>query len=107
MANILSICCCFNIILNSHILWRSNDTFWQAFCRLKTALPWVPSDTKLSKLDTLRLASSYISHLREILEKNDEEDKNFHPTNLHLFLNEIMLKYRCNLKAFQKINLAV
>ena len=25
-----------------------------AFCRLKTTLPWVPPDTKLSKLDTLR-----------------------------------------------------
>ena len=29
----------------------------KAFNRLKTSLPWVPSDTKLSKLDTLRLAS--------------------------------------------------
>ena len=26
----------------------------RAFCRLKTTLPWVPPDTKLSKLDTLR-----------------------------------------------------
>ncbi|CAB0003127.1 unnamed protein product, partial [Nesidiocoris tenuis] len=25
----------------------------RAFCRLKTTLPWVPPDTKLSKLDTL------------------------------------------------------
>lgn len=39
----------------------------RAFCRLKTTLPWVPADTKLSKLDTLRLASSYIAHLKGIL----------------------------------------
>ncbi|XP_043483831.1 transcription factor 21-like [Leptopilina heterotoma] len=39
----------------------------KAFCRLKTTLPWVPADTKLSKLDTLRLASTYIAHLRSIL----------------------------------------
>lgn len=39
----------------------------KAFCRLKTTLPWVPADTKLSKLDTLRLAATYIAHLRAIL----------------------------------------
>ena len=36
----------------------------KAFGRLKLTLPWVPPDTKLSKLDTLRLATSYISHLQ-------------------------------------------
>ena len=53
----------------------------QAFSRLKTALPWVPVDTKLSKLDTLRLASSYIAYLRHLLTSaapeeggEDEED---------------------------------
>ncbi|XP_023650512.1 transcription factor 21 [Paramormyrops kingsleyae] len=42
----------------------------RAFSRLKTSLPWVPADTKLSKLDTLRLASSYISHLRQLLRED-------------------------------------
>ncbi|TRY55472.1 hypothetical protein DNTS_032269 [Danionella cerebrum] len=42
----------------------------KAFSRLKTSLPWVPADTKLSKLDTLRLASSYISHLRQLLQED-------------------------------------
>ncbi|XP_026468827.1 musculin-like [Ctenocephalides felis] len=42
----------------------------RAFCRLKTTLPWVPADTKLSKLDTLRLATSYIAHLRNALKED-------------------------------------
>ncbi|KAK2193941.1 hypothetical protein NP493_4g03010 [Ridgeia piscesae] len=39
-----------------------------AFGRLKNTLPWVPQDTKLSKLDTLRMASCYIANLAELLE---------------------------------------
>lgn len=46
----------------------------KAFGRLKLTLPWVPPDTKLSKLDTLRLATSYISHLKTLLESDDEDD---------------------------------
>jgi hypothetical protein len=34
----------------------------------------VPADTKLSKLDTLRLASSYIAHLRRVLDCDEEPD---------------------------------
>lgn len=45
----------------------------RAFCRLKTTLPWVPPDTKLSKLDTLRLATSYIAHLRAVLKLSENE----------------------------------
>ncbi|XP_075224580.1 basic helix-loop-helix domain-containing transcription factor HLH54F [Lycorma delicatula] len=58
----------------------------RAFCRLKTTLPWVPADTKLSKLDTLRLATSYIAHLRALLcldQDDDIEQTNpVHPLNL-------------------------
>lgn len=54
----------------------------KAFSRLKTSLPWVPADTKLSKLDTLRLASSYISHLRQLLQENHFESSFVHPVNL-------------------------
>lgn len=43
-----------------------------AFCRLKTKLPWVPADTKLSKLDTLRLATIYIQQLRSSLATTTE-----------------------------------
>ena len=60
----------------------------KAFSKLKTTLPWVPSDTKLSKLDTLRLASSYIAHLKQILDSEDDEvtsespPSSIHPLNL-------------------------
>ncbi|KAK9882592.1 hypothetical protein WA026_022220 [Henosepilachna vigintioctopunctata] len=49
----------------------------KAFYRLKTTLPWVPVDTKLSKLDTLRLATSYIAHLRAVL-----MDQNLSPSDV-------------------------
>ncbi|KAL0156918.1 hypothetical protein M9458_048164, partial [Cirrhinus mrigala] len=49
---------------------------------LSKALPWVPADTKLSKLDTLRLASSYISHLRQLLQEDRYENSFVHPVNL-------------------------
>lgn len=54
----------------------------KAFSRLKTSLPWVPPDTKLSKLDTLRLASSYIAHLRQLLQEDRYEGGYVHPMNL-------------------------
>lgn len=44
-----------------------------AFSNLRGSIPNVPSDTKLSKIKTLRLAISYISYLNEILEKGDSE----------------------------------
>ncbi|RLU16505.1 hypothetical protein DMN91_010573 [Ooceraea biroi] len=47
-------------------------TLSKAFCSLKKKLPWVPADTKLSKLDTLRLAATYIAHLRAVLRDDGE-----------------------------------
>lgn len=47
-----------------------------AFTRLKTSLPWVPPDTKLSKLDILRLASCYIVHLNRLLAVHDSTTNN-------------------------------
>ncbi|KAI5645525.1 helix-loop-helix DNA-binding domain-containing protein [Phthorimaea operculella] len=54
----------------------------KAFCRLKTTLPWVPADTKLSKLDTLRLAASYIAHLRALLHEPRSQHTPPHPLSL-------------------------
>ncbi|NWX79513.1 HAND2 protein, partial [Alca torda] len=36
------------------------------------ALPNVPADTKLSKIKTLRLATSYIAYLMDLLAKDDQ-----------------------------------
>ncbi|XP_056303516.1 transcription factor 15 [Danio aesculapii] len=38
-----------------------------AFTSLRTLIPTEPADRKLSKIETLRLASSYISHLANVL----------------------------------------
>ena len=38
-----------------------------AFLTLRTLIPTEPADRKLSKIETLRLATSYISHLHTIL----------------------------------------
>ncbi|XP_015610037.1 basic helix-loop-helix transcription factor scleraxis isoform X2 [Cephus cinctus] len=38
-----------------------------AFTALRTLIPTEPADRKLSKIETLRLASSYISHLGAVL----------------------------------------
>ncbi|GIX72708.1 heart- and neural crest derivatives-expressed protein 2, partial [Caerostris extrusa] len=45
-----------------------------AFAELRDCIPNVPSDTKLSKIKTLKLATSYIVHLMDILaEKKSPE----------------------------------
>ncbi|KAM8953317.1 transcription factor 23-like [Pelodytes ibericus] len=47
-------------------------TLRQAFLSLQAALPSVPPDTKLSKLDVLVLASSYIAHLTQTLDQEGQ-----------------------------------
>ncbi|XP_076846730.1 basic helix-loop-helix transcription factor scleraxis [Brachyhypopomus gauderio] len=42
-----------------------------AFTALRTLIPTEPVDRKLSKIETLRLASSYISHLENVLLAGD------------------------------------
>ncbi|XP_029989682.1 transcription factor 15-like [Sphaeramia orbicularis] len=45
-----------------------------AFTALRTLIPTEPVDRKLSKIETLRLASSYISHLANVLVVGDGKD---------------------------------
>lgn len=46
---------------------RRTQSINSAFSNLRDCIPNVPSDTKLSKIKTLRLATSYISYLMELL----------------------------------------
>lgn len=62
-----------------------------AFCRLKTKLPWVPADTKLSKLDTLRLATIYIQQLRASLSKEETDDEIFCQANAQSLVSFFLL----------------
>lgn len=43
-----------------------------AFGELRKCIPNVPTDTKLSKIKTLRLAISYIQYLTEVLDKEED-----------------------------------
>lgn len=44
-----------------------------AFANLRGSIPNVPSDTKLSKIKTLRLATSYIAYLMDVLDRDDPQ----------------------------------
>lgn len=54
---------------------RRTQSINQAFSELRRHIPDVPSDTKLSKIKTLRLAISYISHLMAILDNQSRANK--------------------------------
>lgn len=51
-------------------------TLRDAFLELQRSLPSVPPDTKLSKLDVLVLATTYISHLMKTLDEGDSDVMN-------------------------------
>ncbi|XP_069134439.1 transcription factor 23-like [Argopecten irradians] len=48
-----------------------------AFLELQRTLPAVPPDTKLSKLDVLVLATTYIAHLMRTLSEDEDENQVF------------------------------
>ncbi len=50
---------------------RRTQSINSAFAELRDCIPNVPADTKLSKIKTLRLATSYIAYLSEILTKDE------------------------------------
>lgn len=50
---------------------RRTHSINSAFSALRGCIPNVPSDTKLSKIKTLRLATSYIAYLMDVLNKDD------------------------------------
>ncbi|XP_050954761.1 transcription factor 24-like [Labeo rohita] len=52
------------------------QTLRHAFLELQRTLPSVPPDTKLSKLDVLILATTYIAHLTRTLQEEGMEEDN-------------------------------
>lgn len=50
------------------------QTLRHAFLELQRTLPSVPPDTKLSKLDVLILATTYIAHLTKTLQEESMEE---------------------------------
>ncbi|KAG8441970.1 hypothetical protein GDO86_010954 [Hymenochirus boettgeri] len=56
------------------------QTLRHAFLELQRTLPSVPPDTKLSKLDVLILATTYIAHLTRSLQEEDESSPSHLPT---------------------------
>lgn len=56
---------------------RRTQSINNAFSDLRDCIPNVPSDTKLSKIKTLRLATSYISYLMEVLDSDDPDTDGF------------------------------
>ncbi|XP_045109842.1 uncharacterized protein LOC123503836 isoform X2 [Portunus trituberculatus] len=47
------------------------ESLRKAYMELQAAIPSVPPNTKLSKLDVLVLATTYISHLSQLLQEDD------------------------------------
>lgn len=56
---------------------RRTQSINNAFSDLRDCIPNVPSDTKLSKIKTLRLATSYIGYLMEVLDSDDPDTDGF------------------------------
>ncbi|XP_051910525.1 transcription factor 24-like [Hippocampus zosterae] len=66
------------------------QTLRNAFLELQRTLPSVPPDTKLSKLDVLILATTYIAHLTRTLQEEgaDEGESTKHAEALHSLKGE-------------------
>jgi hypothetical protein len=52
---------------------RRTQSINNAFSDLRNRIPQIPSDTKLSKIKTLKLATDYIEYLMRILQKEANE----------------------------------
>ncbi|XP_031631380.1 heart- and neural crest derivatives-expressed protein 2-like isoform X2 [Contarinia nasturtii] len=56
---------------------RRTQSINSAFAFLRDCIPNVPSDTKLSKIKTLRLATSYITYLNGVLKGDQDPSSEF------------------------------
>lgn len=63
-----------------------------AFSALRTLIPTEPADRKLSKIETLRLASSYISHLANMLLLQQQQQQ---PSGGNLAEETLLVRQPC------------
>ncbi|KAH8394218.1 hypothetical protein KR215_007760, partial [Drosophila sulfurigaster] len=56
---------------------RRTQSINSAFYKLRGKIPNVPSDTKLSKIKTLKLAISYINYLEDVLDGDQDPKSGF------------------------------
>lgn len=70
---------------------RRTQSINNAFASLRDCIPNVPCDTKLSKIKTLRLATSYIDYLMQLL---NSENANVGPVALTEFKADIHKKWK-------------
>jgi len=70
---------------------RRTQSINNAFASLRDCIPNVPCDTKLSKIKTLRLATSYIDYLMQLL---NSENANVGPIALTEFKADIHKKWK-------------
>nr|XP_018670755.1 transcription factor protein isoform X1 [Ciona intestinalis] len=68
----------------------------KAFDDLRDRIPNLPSDTKISKIKVLRLASDYIRHLSKVLVKKTPSQKEYETDNHDQFNEEISTKRKCD-----------
>uniref|UniRef100_A0A671TUF4 Transcription factor 23 n=1 Tax=Sparus aurata TaxID=8175 RepID=A0A671TUF4_SPAAU len=69
----------------------------QAFHSLQAALPSVPPDTKLSKLDVLVLATNYIAYLTETLDQGRTLAEHTLPSRPCGYLHPVKVRIRANI----------
>ena len=68
-----------------------------AYSDLRGCIPNVPSNTKLSKIKTLRLATSYIAYLMDILDSDNQANEGH-----GMFQKEICEKFKLSEENRQK-----
>ncbi|KAM3855527.1 transcription factor 15-like isoform 1-T2 [Vipera latastei] len=67
-----------------------------AFSALRTLIPTEPADRKLSKIETLRLASSYISHLANmLLLQQQQQQQQQQPSGGNLAEETLLVRQPC------------
>ncbi|XP_063148459.1 transcription factor 15-like [Candoia aspera] len=66
-----------------------------AFSALRTLIPTEPADRKLSKIETLRLATSYISHLENMLLLQQQQQQQQQQSSGNLAEESLLVRQPC------------